>query len=296
MSNQTSVINPLSFIKATLFMAILLGFSSAKAELITQPLEGTKYQAQANYLEGDSDKPAVLILHGFLTTNKFHTVVAMAEGANSEGYAVLTPTLTLGINKRNSSIKCGSIHTHTLEKDIFEVKDWIDWLYQKGHKEVILLGHSSGSLELLEYMTQYKDSRVKSAIFTSAFYLNGSELGVIKSEVDKANKLAQMPNKPPYKYNFLFCKNNYFATPDSFLSYLKLDREYVLQSLKELTIPHHTIMGGADKRYKKVGENWLDELKATGTNLVVVDGANHFFSSEHEFDLQDNINTILNNM
>ena len=52
-------------------------------------------------------------------------------------------------------------------------------------------------------------------------------------------------------------------------------------------------MGGADKRYQLVGENWLDQLKQTGTNLITVEGANHFFSSEHELDLQDLLQEII---
>ena len=278
-------------------LIIALGLStSLHAAQVTQPIEGTKLQAQASYLMGDKNKPAVLILHGFLTTNRFHTVVSMAEGMHSEDYTVLSPTLTLGINKRKGSIKCGSIHTHTLEKDILEVKDWVDWLYQQGHKDIILLGHSSGSLELLEYMLTYNDERVKSVIFTSAFYLNGAELGIIDKEIEIAQKLAKTPQKKPHKYNFLFCKNNYFATPESYLSYLKLTRNYVIKGISSLTVPSHTIMGQADKRYQSVGQNWLEELESTGTNLIVVEGANHFFSSEHEFDLQDQINNILNGL
>jgi len=96
---------------------------NALAESITQQIEPLQTQAQADYLAGDANKPAVLILHGFLTTNKFHTVVAMAKGLNDEGYSVLSPTLSLGINNRKSSIKCNSIHTHTLEQDLIEVKD-----------------------------------------------------------------------------------------------------------------------------------------------------------------------------
>lgn len=284
------------FLKFVFTFFVMSMASIVNAEEVSQPIEGQNFSAQATYLKGDISKPVVVILHGFLTTNKFHTVTTMAEGIHSEGYSVLAPTLTLNINKRNSSIKCGSIHTHTLEHDILEVKDWIDWLYQKGHKNVVLLGHSSGSLELLEYLTVYNDKRVISAIFTSAFYLNGPELGTLQTEIDLAKKLALKTNKPPHKYNFLFCRNNYFSTPESFLSYLKLNREYVLQSLKNLSIPHHTIMGSADKRYKSVGRNWLSNLKQTGTNLVIVEGANHFFSSEHEFDLQDQINIILNNI
>lgn len=275
------------------FLFSLTGFSTAQAHEVTQSIEALDIKASAEFLKGDKNKPAVLILHGFLTTNRFHTVVSMGKGLHDEGYTVLTPTLSLDINKRNSSVKCNSIHTHTLEKDVLEIKDWIDWLYNKGYKDILLVGHSSGSQELLEYLNTYDDSRIKAAIFTSLFYLNGAELGISAKEVEYAKSLLARKQNKPNRYNFLFCKNNYFATPQSYLSYLKLDRQYVLQSLTKLTIPSYSIMGGADKRYQSVGRNWLNELEETGTNLIIVDGANHFFSSEHEFDLQDEINAIL---
>ena len=45
-------------------------------------------------------------------------------------------------------------------------------------------------------------------------------------------------------------------------------------------------MAGNDERYSKVGRNWLDELKATGTKLTIIEEANHFFSNDAEPKLQ----------
>lgn len=266
------------------------------AKVVSQKIESLKLDVEAAYLQGDQDKPAVLILHGFLTTDKFHTISAMASVLNDKGFTVLSPTLSLDVNKRKNSVKCNSLHTHTLEKDIIEIGDWINWLEEKGHKQVILVGHSSGSLELLEYQNKYKDPRVKSMVFTSIFYLKGQELGTIQQEIDLAEKMISSAKKRPHKYSFLFCKNNYYATPESYLSYLKFDRNYVLESVRNLKISSYAIMGGADKRYKSVGESWLSELEKTGINLVVIEGANHFFSSEHEFDLQDQLVAIINKL
>jgi len=277
------------------YLALSLTLASPlHAATVTQTVETLNIQSEAEFLEGEKDKPAILILHGFLTTNKFHTVVSMAKALHEEGYSVISPTLSLNINHRKTSVKCNSIHTHTLENDVLEVKDWIDWLTENGYKKVILLGHSSGSLELLEYLNTHQDERIQLAIFTSIFYLNGKELGTVEEEVTYAKSLLNSPQKRPHKYNFLFCKNNYFASPESYLSYLKLERNYVLESIKNLKIPTHSIMGSADKRYQSVGENWLTELESTGTNLITIEGANHFFSSEHEFDLQDHLVSIIN--
>ncbi len=275
---------------------LLLIALQAKAETIVHDISSLNLKAEAEYVAGSEDKTAVLILHGFLTTNKFHTVTAMAQGLQEEGYTTLTPTLTLNISQRQNSVKCNSIHTHTLEKDVIEVAEWVKFLKEQGHKKVVLLGHSSGSQELVELLNTRKDIDIQAAIFTSLFYLRGKELGTLQSEMNYAQQALKNKQDRPHKYSFLFCKSNYYAVPQSFLSYLKLDRTYILNSLKNLSIPTYTIMGRADKRYQSVGESWLKELEQTGTNLIIIDGANHFFSSEHEFDLQDTLNKIMNNL
>lgn len=275
----------------TLFLAIslLLTHSIAFAEVVTQHIPELKLTAEADYLKGLPNKPAVLMLHGFLTTNQFHTVKSMSQAYSEAGYTTLAPTLTLNISQRKQSVKCNAIHTHTLENDMLEVKHWIQWLKDQGYQEIVLVGHSSGSPELIHFLANNEDPAVKLAIFTSLFFLSGPELGTSQSEIDFARQAIKTHQLQPHKYSFLFCKNNYFATPESFLSYQKLDRAYLLENLKKLKVPSYTIMGGEDKRYQSVGHNWLEELKQTGTHLVVVEGANHFFSSEYEFDLQDQL-------
>ncbi|MDG6774051.1 alpha/beta hydrolase [Thiomicrorhabdus sp. ZW0627] len=276
-------------------IGLLLSYSLAYAGVVTHHFKTLDLTAEAEYQTGNPDKPAVLIMHGFLTTNQFHTIKATVQAFHDAGYTTLAPTLTLNINKRRQSVKCNAIHTHTLEQDQLEISEWIDWLEKKGHKQIILVGHSSGSQELLALLASRKDPFIKLAIFTSLFYLNGEELGTNPAELDYSKKALEAKNNQPHKYSFLFCHNNYYATPESFLSYQKLDRQYILEQLRNLEVPNYTIMGSEDKRYKSVGNNWLDELKQTGTNLVIIEGANHFFSSEYEFDLQDQLVQITNN-
>lgn len=285
-------------ILATPLMSIALTltalFSSAAcAQVVLHTVNTQNIKAEAEFHQGDADKPAVLILHGFLTTNQFHTVKSMASALQEGGYTTLSPTLSLNINLRKQSVKCNAIHTHTLEEDIAEIHAWINWLKARGHHKIVLLGHSSGSQELLAYLEQHQPPEIQLAIFTSLFYLNGTELGTLPEELDYAANALKANQHAPRKYTFLFCKKDYYATPASFLSYQKLDRAYILKQLSNLSIPSYTLMGGADKRYQDVGLNWLDELGKTPTHLTVVKGANHFFSSEYEFDLQEQLLKIL---
>ncbi|WP_019555800.1 DUF1749 domain-containing protein [Thiomicrorhabdus arctica] len=275
---------------------LLVATFQAKAGNVVHTISALNIKADAEFVEGDADKTAVLILHGFLTTNRFHTVLAMAQALQSEGYTTLTPTLTLNIPQRQNPLKCNSIHTHTLERDVIEMTEWIQYLHDKGYQKIVLLGHSSGSQELIELLNNHHDLGIKAAIFTSLFYLTGEEVGIQPNEVHFAQQALKEHRNQLYNYSFLFCKGNYYATPKSFLSYLKLNRPYILDSLKNLTIPSYTIMGELDKRYQTVGNDWLNALDKTGTHLTTIGGANHFFSSEHEFDLHDVLIQIMQNL
>lgn len=282
--------------KFTTFL-LLLGLTNlSSAQTVSQKIEDLNIFAEAEYMKGEPQKPAILLLHGFLTTNKFHTITSISNALNDEGYTTLSPTLTLDIANRQNNVKCSSIHTHSLEKDITEIHDWRNWLKQQGHNKVIVLGHSSGSSQLLEYLSRYPESDITGAIFTSLFYLNGEEVGSNEADINKAKAQREQKQNSLYNYSLLFCANNYLSTAEGFLSYVKHDREYVLNQLKTLQLPNYTIIGSADKRLIKIGGRWNQELESTKTNLVLIDGANHFFSSEHEFDLQEKLIDITDNL
>ncbi|HIE40601.1 MAG TPA: alpha/beta hydrolase [Thiomicrorhabdus sp.] len=284
----------LLFIIKSLCTSLLSLCLSVHADTITQKIPPFNLTAEAHYVQEDTSKPAVLILHGFLATNQFHTIKSITDALNLEGFTTLAPTLTLNISQRRNLVKCASLHTHTLERDIIEIAHWINWLQSQGHSNIVLIGHSSGSLELLEYLSHSQNSTISAVILTSLFYLNDSKLGILPEEVSQAQILLKNGINKPSHYHFLFCNDQYYATPESFLSYLKMDQSYTLNLLENLTIPSYTIMGGADKRFQKVGRQWLDALKQTSTHLITIEGANHFFSREYEFDLQEKIIEILN--
>jgi len=72
-----------------------------------------------------------------------------------------------------------------------------------------------------------------------------------------------------------------------------INRQRVIQQLNQLKLPSYTIMGSADSRYQLVGKEWLGELAKTTTNLITIEGANHFFAHQHEATLHQQIQQIL---
>lgn len=275
---------------------LLVFLLPAQAEQVTLQASEVHVPGQARYLDNGREKPAILILHGFSATHNYPTVQALQDYFNLSGYTTLAPTLSLQTPLRSQPVQCNSLHTHTLQQDIDEVRAWINWLEQQGHNQIILIGHSSGSQTLLEAMIPQAPKSINALILTSLFYLNGEELGNLESEIKLAENLLSQGDNTPRKFNFLFCQNDYLATPESYLSYLTITRARVLKTIDQLSIPSYSLMGSADSRYTQVGEKWLKELDASKTNLTIIDGANHFFTGEHEGLLHDQVEAIINRL
>jgi len=238
----------------------------------------------AGFQRGANSRHAVLVLHGFLTTRHFNTVKSLVAELADSGYTVLAPTLSLGVPTRRASTPCDAVHTHTWEDDLQEVDFWVDWLVSRGYESIVLLGHSSGALQLLSYAADAPPPEVKGVVATSLVYLRRyTPESVVAREIALAEELAQQSPPPLHGYHLVFCED-FTATPASYLSYIGWTRERVLALLERTTLPLEIIMGGADQRF---GPDWRRELSDKGVRVRVVDGASHFFDATHEFELHD---------
>jgi esterase/lipase len=240
--------------------------------------------AGAHYHAGKSGQPAVLVLHGFLQTNAFPTVVSMTDALSTAGYTVLAPTLSLGITRRNKSLPCEAVHLHTLDDDEAEVAFWVRWLMQKGHTRIILVGHSFGNLQLIAYLGRDPAPTVKQVLMISL-----TDVEVRQGAAQRARLAQDLRNRAARGDNALVeaefgqCKK-YVSPPAALLSYLAISRNTILDSLAGSPIPAAAIMGGQDDR---MGPDWIDRLVSRGIAVRVIPGASHFFDNQYEFDLQE---------
>ena len=238
--------------------------------------------ASAEYLVGQREKPAVLLLHGFLQTRDFPTVATLAHGLQDAGYTVLSPTLSLGIPNRTQSLACEAVHRHSIDDDISEIGRWVDWLKSRGHRSIVLVGHSFGSMQLLAYLNGRPDPAVQA-------YLGASLIEAQIGKTSRAALIAQLENLVRHKRHTLvtqrlsFC-SKYPSTPEAMLSYMRWDQPRLLTALKQSPVSVQLIMGDADEI---LGLDWIKALKHTQTPMVIVQGANHFMDGDHEFDLLD---------
>lgn len=270
-------------IRQWLFLVgIALATSASGREIILEM--PNHLAARAEYLAGAADKPAVLILHGFLQTHDFHTVHSMAEGLSDAGYTVLAPTLTLGIPYREQSMACEAIHGHSLQDDEAEIGSWLTWLEAKRHGPIILVGHSTGSMELLAYLSHHRDPRIVKLIGASIIEatLNGGEPARTRLATDLERRI-KAHDGTPVTHLFSYC-GRYTSTPAGLLSYLRWSPERILEAARALRVPVTFIMGGSDDR---LPSGWTERLMQTGKKVRIIGGAGHFLDGEHEFELQD---------
>lgn len=242
--------------------------------------------AEAEYWPGSADRAAILVLHGFLQTHDFPTVRRLAEALADEGYNVLLPTLSLGVDRRRQSLPCEAIHLHSLEADVAELAAWSRWLVERAGKPPVLIGHSVGGVQLTALLDTHRELQFAGLILISLAEFdaeqNPEQLASLRARATA--DLARDPNAVA-AYALSYCKR-YVTTPAGLLSYLAWDSARLQDVLLRLNQPVTVIFGLSDDR---IDAAWLASLGDAGVALRAVAGADHFFSSTHEFDLLDEV-------
>jgi pimeloyl-ACP methyl ester carboxylesterase len=271
------------FILVLLFLPVFL--HAQEIELET----GERHIASASFLQGDADQKALLILHGFLQTRDFSTVKRLGDTLYESGFNVLSPTLSLGMHRRRQSLPCEAIHTHSSQSDAAEIKQWIDWLTEKTGKKPILIGHSSGSITLLNYLDTYGTDQVEKVILISMAPFTDDIGPVDEKNLKWAHDDLQSGYDSLYTFQLSYC-DTYPSTSSAWLSYKAWDQE----KLSELTVKYSdlidVIIGTSDDR---LSIEWRNLLQSKGVKISFIEGANHFFDQAHEFDLSDSIESLL---
>ncbi len=274
-----------TFGKCWLCLLCLLcgGFSQALfAKIIETKLpSGTVVTAELRL--GQPNMPTVLLIHGFMQTREFQTVSRLADGLVAAGFTTLAPTLSLGISRRASSLPCEAVHRHTIEQDVAEIAFWMTWLAKNQPGPIVLIGHSTGSLQSLIYATEKPSTSLR--LFIALSLVDAERLTdqrVVTQIADAKQRMAR-GDQQLLTHPLGYCKQ-FVSTPQSYYSYARWSRAEILRLLRQNKVPMEVIMGGGDER---MGEDWPIKLRTSGNKVRVIPGANHFFDAEHEFDVLD---------
>lgn len=242
--------------------------------------------ASADFRQGNPKLPALVVLHGFLSTRNFLTVSSLIESLAEDDYTILAPNLSLGVNKRMKTLACEAIHTHNMESDIEEIDQWVQFLHRFGYKKIVIIGHSYGSLHGLLYVDKYPNRGIKKLIAASLVdveHVVGKEKSA--AQIALAKSQVAQHDTSLHEYQVSYCKK-YIAPASAFLSYASWSQTRILSAIKQSKTPLEIILGAHDTR---MGENWPNILRKNGLKLQVIQNANHFFNNTQEIDLLDSV-------
>jgi pimeloyl-ACP methyl ester carboxylesterase len=248
----------------------------------------------ADYSEGVEDKPAVFLLHGILQTREFSTIQLIGDYLKEEGYTTLIPNLSLGIDGRVQSLACEAIHTHSMQMDAEEIYLWYKWLREKSGKPVVFIGHSAGATQMLAFIDAYRDeiqSPEKLILISLAYFSDQPNSKTDPDSIARARKALAKGDDSLGEYGFVYC-DKYVTLPSFYLSYIDWNKDRVTQMLSQTGSSVSLLFGSGDKR---IDQQWPSFLQENNFNVTIVEGADHFFHQQHEFDLVDYIEQELKN-
>ena len=173
-----------------------------------------------------------------------------------------------------------------------EIADWVDWLAQRHTGPIVFIGHSYGSLQGLVYAAGKPRASLRQIIALSLVDTeqHPPNVSVTALLADAKARVARGDTKL-VDFAMGHCKK-FTATPKSYLSYANWDRKRVLDLSRRSQVPLSVVIGGADNR---MGKGWAQALSAAGVQVDKINGANHFFDAEYEFDLFDLVLNLLKN-
>ena len=249
--------------------------------------------------------PTVLITHGTLSHNKSEIMTALQELFLQNGVSSLAINLGLGLNDRHGPYDCNTPHNHRHEDAIGEIGTWLDWLEKQGVKQVVLLGHSRGGNQTAWFAAEHDDPVIKKVIlvapqtwnpeYEAQSYENnyGKPLAEIMGKAESM-VAAGRPQTAIEHTDFIYCKDT-TVSAEAMVSYYaadpRKDTPYLLPKIKK---PVLVFAGSEDQTVKGLNEKLAPLAEAGDIELVVIDGADHFFRDLYVEDLVDSAVEFIN--
>jgi pimeloyl-ACP methyl ester carboxylesterase len=238
----------------------------------------------------DNSKDTIVFLHG---SGLSHIVWSLTEQFfSNKNFNVLSVDLP---GHGNSEGPC----LDSIEK----IADWLEKVFTELNLDkVIIISHSQGCLEVLEYSFKYKN-RLKKIVFLSGSY----QMPVNKDLIDLASNgdsdAVKLMMKWGYEGSKKFIGGNpverIIQTPRDITKILAVDliacNNYSngLDAAKALDCPTMLIFGELDKMVKlEVGKKFSNLVKNSKTH--VINGCGHMIMIEKAFEMREKILEFLN--
>ena len=238
----------------------------------------------------DINKDTIVFLHG---SGLSHIVWSLAEQFfSSKNYNVLSIDLP---GHGNSDGPC----LDSIEK----IADWMEKVFDKLKlKNLILVGHSQGCLEILEYSSRYKE-RLKKLVFVGGSNKMPVHPDLIELAQSGHSDAVKLMMKWGYEGSKKFIGGNpvekIIQSPRDISEILAVDlnacNNYAngSEAAKEIDLPSMLIFGELDKMVNlEAGKKFSNLIKNSTTH--VIKGCGHMIMIEKAFEMREKILEFLN--
>jgi len=231
------------------------------------------------------NKDTIVFLHG---SGLSHIVWSLAEQFfSNKNFNVLSIDLP---GHGNSEGPC----LNTIE----EIADWLEKAFVKLKLDkVILIGHSQGCLEMLEYSNRYK-SRLKKLVFVGGSYKMSVNQDLIDLAQNGDSDAVKLMMKWGYEGSKKFIGGNpvekIIQTPKDISQILAVDlvasNNYAngLEAVKTIDCPTMLVFGALDKMINiEAGKKFANLIKNSTTQII--DGCGHMIMIEKAFEMREKV-------
>ena len=233
----------------------------------------------------ESSKDTIVFLHG---SGLSHIVWSLTEQFfSNKKFNVLSIDLP---GHGNSEGPC----LDSIEK----IADWLEKVFEELKlKNIILVGHSQGCLEALEYSFKYKD-RLKKIVFVGSSYRMPVNKDLIDLALDGDSDAVKLMMKWGYEGSKKFIGGNpvekIIQSPRDISEILAIDliacNNYKngLEAAKAISCPTLLILGELDKMvHLEAGKKFSDLVKNSITHII--NGSGHMIMIEKAFEMREKV-------
>ena len=248
-------------------------------------LENKSVHASNAGQELDQKKETIIFLHG---SGLSHIVWSLVEQFfSNKNFNVLSIDLPGHGNSEGPCLK-------TIE----EIADWLEKVFAKLKLEkVILIGHSQGCLEMLEYSNKYKN-RLKKLVFIGGSYKMPVNQDLIDLAENGDSDAVKLMMKWGYEGSKKFIGGNpikrIIQSPRDISQILGVDlvacNNYANGSsaVKTIDCPTMFVFGALDKMVNiEVGKKFANMVDNSSTHII--DGCGHMIMIEKAFEMREKV-------
>ena len=249
--------------------------------------------------------PVVLMTHGTLAHRGMEIMAGLQDMLSERGISSLAINLSLGLDDRSAAMyDCATPHSHRHTDAVAEIGAWLEWLKGQGVKKIALLGHSRGGNQTARFAAGTSDPAVTAVILIAPQTWSAEYAAAdyekrygkpLEPVLARARELVDAGKgdalvKP---VDFIYCEQT-GATAAAFVSYYTPDTDMDTPSLvPAIKLPVLVIAGSEDTAVKGLPEKVEPRADGERVQLMVVDGADHFFRDLYSEDIADAVAEML---